>query len=156
MRIDIDEFVGTGQLGPFHRGLSLVQLQAITSGLTLVLLRFRPDQHFYSIGHILFDFPTNPDACGCNISLYFPHPTTNASRDYDFSNWPDPRFEWVVNNVKPELKYPDASRIFPEFTNFGDGNPVIDLINDTSNVNLIFHRVPETDEHELIMAHAQQ
>ena len=153
--IDVDEFVETGVLGPFHRHMSLAELKGVASDLSVALQRFSEDQHFYYIGHILFDCTSDPTIRGCNISLYFPHPTTRHSQEYDFSTWPDPRFNWVLNKIKPGIEFSDAMRLYPEFEQRGAGQSTTDLKNNAANVMLLFDQVRSSGKSELILAQAQ-
>ena len=154
MQINVDDFVATGKLGPFSPNMSLRQLKKVGSSHSLDLVRFREDQHFYFFGHVLFDCSDNPTAAGCNISLYFPHPITSQSSDFNFLTWPDPRINWILKDVNSGLLFDEATRLFPKFEQGGNQNQTADLINREKNVTLIFDKTECSGQLQLLMVQA--
>ena len=154
MQINVDEFVAFGKLGPFSPNMSLRQLEKVASSHSLDLVRFREDQHFYFFGHVLFDCSDNPTAAGCNISLYFPHPSTSQSGDFNFSTWPDPRINWILKDVNPGLLFDDAAKLFPKFEQRKNQYQTADLSNRKKNVTLIFDKTGCSDQLQLLMVQA--
>ena len=113
IRIDLENFVETGRLGPFTT-------KSTRQEIADVLGPPEPESYpgIVTYGHLAFDL------CGgsaCQIQIGFPHPSHMRPADPNWKNWtpptcfeewPDKRFKWTLGRLIPGLNIQNAISFF--------------------------------------------